>query len=155
MSFSHLDRNIAFEPHGEQLHVAGNKAIIYSHVADMLRPPGTGYSVPVKSGYVANTRLTREEKQIQTGPPAGTTAQDDIPPSPPTGPDPEGSAFEFEVQRDADTYNGGMRIDVTASNVQGIGSGIATLKVQCKFCDDHVGVESNDDWITVAEDFNQ
>ena len=42
MSFSHLDRNIAFEPHGEQLHVAGNKAIIYSHIADMLRPPGDG-----------------------------------------------------------------------------------------------------------------
>jgi hypothetical protein len=161
MSFSHLDRNIAFEPHGEQLHVAGNKAIIYSHIADMLRPPGTAYSVPVKSGYVANTRLTRQEQQIQPGPPAGTTAQDDINDEapdgaiPPSEDDPGGSFFEFQVQRDGDTFNGGMRVDVRTSNFQGVGSGLATLKVQCKFCDDHVGVESNDDWITVAEDFNQ
>ena len=154
MSFSHLDRNIAFEPHGEQLHVAGNKAIIYSHIADILRPPGTAYSVPVKSGFVPNTRLSRTEQQLQPGPPPGTTAQDDIPPTAGT-PGPEGSFFEFEVQRDADTFNGGMRVDVTASNVQGVGSGIATLQVQCRNCDDHVGVEQGDDWITVAEDYNQ
>ena len=154
MSFSHLDRNIAFEPHGEQLHVAGNKAIIYSHIADILRPPGTAYSVPVKSGYVPNTRLSRTESQVQPGPPPGTTAQDDIPSTPGT-PGPEGSVFEFEVQRDADTFNGGMRVDVTASNVQGIGSGIATLQVQCRNCDDHVGVKQSDDWVTVAEDYNQ
>ena len=153
MSFSHLDRNIAFEPHGEQLHVAGNKAIIYSHIADMLRPPGTAYSVPVRSGYVPNTRLTREKQEIQEGPPPGTTAQDDLEGVGTPGPD--GSVFEFRVERDEDTFNGGMRIDATAANVQGIGSGIATLEVQCKFCDDHVGVESNDDWITIAEDFNQ
>jgi hypothetical protein len=155
MSFSHLDRNIAFEPHGEQLHVAGNKAIIYSHIADMLRPPGTSYSVPVKSGYVANTRLTRERKQIQPAPPEGTTAQDDIDDQDPSTAGPEGSIFEFEVKQDKSTWNGGMRIDVRASNVQGVGSGIATLEIQCKFCDDHVGVEANEDWITVAEDFNQ
>jgi hypothetical protein len=155
MSFSHLDRNIAFEPHGEQLHVAGNKAIIYSHIADLLRPPGTSYSVPVKSGYVANTRLKRERKQIQPAPPEGTSAQEDIDDKDPTTVGPDGTIFEFEVKQDKDTWNGGMRVDVRASNVQGVAGGIATLEVQCKFCDDHVGVEANEDWITVAEDFNQ
>ncbi|MGH2837271.1 MAG: M14 family zinc carboxypeptidase [Thermoleophilaceae bacterium] len=155
MSFSHIDRNIAFDPQGEQLHVAGNKAIIYAHIADMLRPPGTEYSVPVKSGYVANTRLTRQEQQIQPGAPAGTSPQADIEDQPPSGADPAGSVFEFQVEQDADTFNGGMRVDVRASNVQGIGTGLATLQVQCKFCDDHRGVPQEDEWITVAEDFNQ
>ena len=157
MSFSHLDRNIAFEPHGEQLHVAGNKAIIYSHIADVLRPPGTSYSVPVKSGYVPNVRLTRERQQLQPGAPAGTSPQEDIDDAAATTVTPgSGATFELPpVEQDADTWNGGMRIDVRTSNVQGIGSGIATLEVQCKFCDDHVGVEANEDWITIAEDFNQ
>ena len=39
MSFSHLDRNIVFDPHGEQLHVDGNKALIYAHLANILNPP--------------------------------------------------------------------------------------------------------------------
>ena len=150
MAFSHLDRHIAFEPHGEQLHVAGNKAIIYAHIADMLRPPGTAYSVPVKSGYVPNTRLTREERQIQPGPPAGTSPQADI-----ENQIRPGRIFEFKVEQDADTWNGGMRVDVTATNVQGVGTGNATLEVQCRFCDDHVGTADDDNWITVAEDFNQ
>ena len=156
MSFSHLDRNVAFEPHGEQLHVAGNKAIIFSHIADLLRPPGASYSVPQKSGYVANTRLTREKQQVQQGAPEGTSPQADLENKPPDGPSEEGgSQYAFDVQQDADTWNGGMRIDVTATNVQGIGSGLATLKVQCQFCDEHVGVKESADWITVAEDFNQ
>jgi hypothetical protein len=156
MSFSHLDRNIAFEPHGEQLHVAGNKAIIFSHIADLLRPPGAAYSVPKKSGYVPNSRLTRQRKQVQPGAPAGTSPQGDLENRPPDGPSEDGGTqFGFDVQQDADTWNGGMRVDVTATNVQGIGSGIATLKVQCQFCDDHVGVKESGDWITVAEDYNQ
>ena len=40
-------------------------------------------------------------------------------------------------------------------NVQGIGTGMATLKVQCRGCDQHVGVAEDDEWVTVAEDFNQ
>ena len=155
MSFSHLDRNIAFEPHGEQLHVAGNKAIIFSHIADMIRPPGTSYSVPGRNGYVANQRLTRAEKQIQPGPPAGTSPQEDINDEAPTTASEDGSVFEFKVEQDADTWNGGMRVDVRATNVQGVGAGLPTLKVQCRFCDDHVGVEANEEWITVAEDYNQ
>ena len=38
MSFSHLDKNIIFDPHTEQLHVDGNKALIYAHLAEMIAP---------------------------------------------------------------------------------------------------------------------
>ena len=155
MSFSHLDRNIAFEPHGEQLHVAGNKAIIYSHIADMLRPPSTAYATDGRNAYVPNQRLTREESAEQPGPPPGTSPQDDE--SGDAIPGPDGSAYEFTVQRDKDTFNGGMRIDVRTSNVQGIGPGVTILEVQCRGCDEHIRPEdaAADDWITVAEDYNQ
>jgi hypothetical protein len=41
MAFSHLDRNIVFDPHGEQLHVDGNKALIYAHLDNILNPPAS------------------------------------------------------------------------------------------------------------------
>ena len=154
MSFSHLDRNIAFDTQGEQLHVAGNKAIIFSHLDDILRPPAADYSTPGRNGFVPNTRLKRERQEFQSGPPPGTAPQDDIEDQPPTGADTDGSIYEFDVVRDAKTYNGGMRIDVRATNVQGIGSGNATLTVQCMGCDNHVG-QADDEWVTVAEDYNQ
>ena len=154
MSFSHVDRNIAFDPQGEQLHVAGNKAIIFSHVDDLLRPPRASYKTPGRNAFVANDRLTRKRQAIQQGPPPGTSPQADILDQPPSGAGPEGSTFEFDVARDAKTYNGGMRIDVRATNVQGIGSGNATLRIQCMGCDKHVGQEE-DEWVTVAEDYNQ
>jgi hypothetical protein len=158
MSFSHLDRNIAFEPQGEQLHVAGNKAIIYSHIADLLRPPGAAYRTPGRNGYVPNFRLTRDEQRNQPEAPPGTSPQEDINDQNPDpavsepGPPPS-TGFGFTVERDSDTYSGGMRVDVRATNVQGIGAGVATLQVQCRGCDRH-GTEP-EEWATVAEDYNQ
>ncbi len=38
MSFSHLDKNIIFEPQTEQLHVAGNKALIFARLAQLAAP---------------------------------------------------------------------------------------------------------------------
>ena len=38
MAFSHLDKNIVFDPHTEQLHVDGNKALIYAHLAELAAP---------------------------------------------------------------------------------------------------------------------
>ena len=46
MSFSHLDKNIVFDPHTEQLHVDGNKALIYAHLAEILDPPSGPFDAP-------------------------------------------------------------------------------------------------------------
>ena len=83
-------------------------------------------------------------------------------------PSPEGILFPFAVKsgtQPADgspdagknVYNGGLRVDITKLNAQGISDGgaVTTLKVQCRFCDDHPGVEPVDEWVTVAEDYNQ
>jgi hypothetical protein len=161
MSFSHLDKNIVFDPHTEQLHVDGNKALIYAHLAEIVAPATGTFSAPGRKGFVPNRRLVRKEKAYQSGPPPHTVAQDDI--SGRTGTaDADGNiVFPFEVQRtkarkgQPGIYNGGMRVDVTVQNLQGIATGTATLKVQCKGCDEHVGVIEDEDWVTVQEDYNQ
>jgi hypothetical protein len=157
MSFSHIDKNIAFDPHTEQLHVDGNKALIYAHLAQMLTPQPKGvFDVGGRKGYVPNLRIKRAASKGQPDAPPGSVPQDDIN----SGPIPAAqSEFPFTVQRgqvgNKDIFNGGMRVEVTDSNIQGIGSGQVTLKVQCQHCDQHRGVKDDNDWVTVAEDFNQ
>jgi hypothetical protein len=160
MSFSHIDRNIVFERHGEQLHVEGNKSIIYAHLADMIDQLSGVITTPGKNAYVPNKRVKRDRKVLDPGPPLGTKPQDDVVNGTGT-PDPAANGlttYKFEVQRTEQIYNGGMRVDVTGGNVQGVQSGSVGLSVQCRGCDEHVGVEENagpDDWITVGEDYNQ
>ena len=163
MSFSHLDKNIVFDPHTEQLHVDGNKALIYAHLATIADPAEGEFDAPGTKAYVPSTRLTRDEKEFQPSEaPPGTEPQEKIV----AGPETQGAdltvAFPFEVkggpQPDGtNVYNGGMRVDITETNAQGIGTGNAAtvLKVQCKGCDEHPGVTEDDEWVTVTEDYNQ
>ncbi|MDX6699403.1 MAG: hypothetical protein QOE65_2800 [Solirubrobacteraceae bacterium] len=162
MSFSHIDKDTRFDPHTEQLHVDGNKALLYAHLADMLAPVTGAMSVPGPQGYVAGPRLTRSESGAGLGAPPGTHAQDGKTYGPETSrPAAEGVVVALDpVVRNANVFNGGMRVDVTTTNVQGLQPGDRTIamKVQCRGCDEHVSPEekiSDNDWVTVAEDWNQ
>ena len=156
MSFSHLDRNINFEPTTEQLHVDGNKGLIYAHLAEILGRDVRSFKSKGRKGYVKLPRVKRKEKRVSTGAPPGTSPQEDID-EVVTASGPDQAIYEFEVKRDAQTYNGGMRIDVTQPNFQGVQPGalVHQLRIQCMGCDRHPGVEEDDEWITVAEDYNQ
>jgi hypothetical protein len=154
MSFSHLDKNIVFDPHTEQLHVDGNKALIYSHLAQLSHPVNRVMDLPGQAGYVPNARLGRQERSFQPGAPPGTQPQADVQ-GQLGSPSPDGVAFPFEVQRSGTIFNGGMRVDITKESLQGISESALTLKVQCKGCDEHPGVKETGEWVTVAEDFNQ
>ena len=163
MSFSHVDKNILFEPHTEQLHVDGNKALIYAQLSELLDPP-TGRFIPGGTqGYVPNARVRRTRQNFQPAPPPGTVAQDAIVNAGPGVADPTAGGdivIPFSVKRGPqpngqNIFNGGMRVDITRESLQGIGAAAATLKVQCKGCDEHPGVKEDADWVTVQEDFNQ
>ena len=78
MSFSHVDKNIVFDPHTEQLHVDGNKFLIFAHVAEMLNPHATAFAVPGAKGYVPNTRLVRAQTTNGAAAPRKTPPQADI-----------------------------------------------------------------------------
>jgi Zinc carboxypeptidase len=162
MAFSHLDKNIVFDPHTEQMHVDGNKALIYAHLVSMLAPVSARMDAPGAQGYVPNAREQRAEQVVQGDAPANTGPQDDVDGATAT-PSADGSVYEFRVQRRAATrdvpgiYDGGMRVEATLPNVQGIATGSGTLAVQCQHCDEHPGTDpaSEGEWTTVAEDFNQ
>jgi hypothetical protein len=162
MAFSHLDKNVVFDPHTEQMHVDGNKALIYAHLASMLAPVSARMDPPGAQGYVPNARLTRSRQVLQGDAPANTQPQPDVEGATAT-PSAEGSVYDFRVQRRAATsdvpgiYDGGMRIQATLPNVQGIATGSATLAVQCQHCDEHPGTDPAEqtEWVTVAEDYNQ
>src|SRR4051794_12880803 len=155
MSFSHLDRNIIFDPHGEQMHVDGNKALLYAQITQLISPPRSRFTIRGKKGFVANARERRKRRSISAGPPPGTSPQPGF--SGTGSPDPTagGVVLPIDVKRTSKVYNGGMRVDVTNLNAQGIGSGVVSLKLQCKNCDAHPGERGPDDWITVTQDFNQ
>ena len=54
MSLSHLAPNTVFEPINEQMHVDGNKGLIYSQLASMLTEEAFVYEPTGKIGYVVN-----------------------------------------------------------------------------------------------------
>lgn len=156
MSFSHLDRNINFEPTTEQLHVDGNKGLIYAHLAEILGRKTRNFTSKGRKGYVPLQRVKRKQKQAEAGAPAGTRPQEDIDELV-TASGPDQVVYDFEVKRDAKTFNGGMRIEVTQPSLQGVQPAalVHELKVQCKGCDRHPGVEEDDEFVTVTEDYNQ
>ena len=159
MSFSHLDKNITFDPHTEQLHVDGNKALIYAHLTNILEPQyDSSFDVGGRKGYVPNKRVSAPAKLAEPIAPAGSVPQDDETVGPQA--QPVDNAFAFTVKRGPqpdgkNIYNGGMRVEATSSNAQGIGNGTVSLQVQCKNCEDHPGVKGDDGFVTVAEDYNQ
>src|SRR3954470_7699711 len=159
MSFSHLDKNITFDPHTEQLHVDGNKALIYAHLTNILQPQyDDSFDVGGRKGYVPNKRVSAPASVSQPEAPAGSVTQDDETIGP--QPQPVQSDFPFTVKRGPQSdgkniFNGGMRVEGTSTNAQGIGNGLVTLSVQCKNCDEHPGVKDDEGFVTVAEDYNQ
>jgi hypothetical protein len=165
MSFSHLDKNIIFEPQTEQLHVAGNKALIFAHLAQLVSPRIYRFVPGGTQAYVPDLRLTRDAKDFQPGAPEGSVAQADTTQNGAVGTDGnvtvpftvKGGPQPADGSPDAskNIFNGGMRIDVTAVNIQGVGTGSAHLAIQCQGCDEHPGVADADEWVTVSEDFNQ
>jgi hypothetical protein len=153
MSFSHLDKNIVFEPQTEQLHVEGNKALIFAHLSQLVKPRyGRTFGARGRKGYVPNRRLKRGSSTAFPKAPPGTHPQSTIDA---TLPAPGTATENFSVQRTSKVYSGGMRVEVTNGNVSGIGTGNVTLQIQCKGCDRHPGVKDSSGYITVAEDFNQ
>ena len=158
MAYSHIDKNVVFEPLIEQMHVDGNKGLIYAHLTQLLNPLKHVFPARGRKGYVQNTRLTRAAKDTTAIPP-GTRAQDPYDPPPVNSPDGSG-VYEFAVEQGNGIYNGGLRVDVTVNNVQGVNPAalLQSLTLECQGCDLHRGEEveaGETKWVVVAEDYNQ
>jgi CARDB/Zinc carboxypeptidase len=168
MSISHLAPNNIFEPTIEQMHIDGNKGLIYSQLASMLTEEQFRYRPAGKLGYVLNPlRITNDGTSRIPNP--GLPAQNDIdvilPCQSAGGPNIEaalpceegtfsldGAAYnlEFEVRGPIEgIWNGGITVTMTNANATGISTGsLSRLSLQ-KWDDD---VET---WENIATAFVQ
>lgn len=122
MSLSHLGNcatGKCYIPDAEQLHVDGNKSLIYSMLNFQMQPPAAHFAFDGKAAYLYNPRRLASEGTSPPTPPPGTPPQESIT----RVIDHLGgtSSFEFDVKGPAEGfYNGGISAQVDFTNVRGI-----------------------------------
>ena len=131
MSLSHISNcgvGSCYLIDAEQLHVDGNKSLVYSMINFTLKPEDTTFRVPGSVAYVRSPKLLTNSGQ-PTQPPPGAG----LPPQAPildaaldAGND---FTYEFEIEGfDQGVANGGVEGKVTVGNVGGVGQ-VATTEL--------------------------
>jgi hypothetical protein len=150
MALSHITPNNAFEPGLEQLHIDGNKGLVYAQIAALLSPKKASFDPEGKVAYVF------DPDRIQSaggGPPSDAEEL----PAQPGFEETEfaGQGFEFEVKGPPDYRNGGLTIHATAANATGISSNAAATLV-LEYCgpSQHPG-DPDGECREIARYFNQ
>src|SRR5688572_8838079 len=131
MSLSHLSNcgvGSCYLVDAEQLHVDGNKSLVYSMVNFTLLPEDARVRVPGSVAYVHSPKvLVNDGSPLESPPGAGLPAQEpilDVALTPANS-----FLHEFVVKGfDDGVYNGGLEGKVTAQNVGGIGQ-LATTEI--------------------------
>ena len=163
MSLSHLSNcgvGTCFLKDFEQLHVDGNKSLIYAMIHYSLTPENTDFAYDGEVGYLHNPdRITNEGSSTP-----GTANPEGLPQQDPmsftidhTGAE---TVHEFEVQgTDQGVFNGSMTAAVTWTNASGVSLGstneIALERYRGEEDDPDPDTEEPDDWEEVNTYFNQ
>src|SRR5688500_13159810 len=131
MSLSHLSNcgvGSCYLVDAEQLHVDGNKSLVYSMINFTLLPEETEFRVPGSVAYVHSPKvLANDGTPLESPPGAGLPSQDPILDVALTTAN--GVLHELVVKGFADgVYNGGLEGKVTAQNVGGVGQ-LATTEI--------------------------
>ncbi|HVF18633.1 MAG TPA: M14 family zinc carboxypeptidase [Mycobacteriales bacterium] len=150
MSLSHLSNcgtGTCYIQTAEQLHVDGNKSLIYAMLNYSLLPEDQAFRYSGRAAYLTGAPRVRDAARPSPKAPPGVPSQEDL--STTLAHDGQGdTTYEFEVKGTADgVYNGGISAQVTYSNVQGLSSG-ATLSV-------YIDREDQGEWVEQVKDYNQ
>ena len=157
MSLSHLSNcgtGKCFDQQAEQLHVDGNKGLIYSQINLQLQGTEAIFRQPGRVAYVVNSQRVSDPGSATPTDAAvqGLPAQED---ASGTITQPPNTPFEFEVEGPvAGIYNGGFTVNVTFQNAQGVSPGAVTGVV----VERRRGEEptpTGDEWEPVNSDYNQ
>jgi len=134
MAFSHLTTNTTFVPELEQLHVDGNKGLIFGQIASQLEARPAKFPVPAATGFVPTP--TR-----RTGTFAGVTAASPLPVQAPLDlRELRGGGIEFDVQGpEQGVRNEGLTAEFTFTNVDGISTDSFSNVVLERFGIEHRG----------------
>jgi hypothetical protein len=157
MALSHITPNNVFDPQISQLHIDGNKGLVYSQIAALLFEDPVQYETPGTIGYVFDpARITNPGGGPPEGDPSELPAQEPI-----EGIELSGEGFEFEVAGPRDgIFNGGLAVEATCTNAQGIGActgtGAVSVFMILDYCGapQHVG-DPEGECVEVARYFNQ
>ncbi|MGH2653047.1 MAG: M14 family zinc carboxypeptidase [Actinomycetota bacterium] len=129
MALSHLAPNNVFEPGLEQLHIDGNKGLIYAQIASLLFEEPVAFQTPGRVGHVFDpSRITNPGGQPADPGLDELPPQDDIEGTEVTG----AQGFSFTVNGPEDgVFNGGLTVEATGANARGIGvhTGTGVLSV--------------------------
>ena len=129
MSLSHLGNcgtGKCYIPDAEQLHIDGNKSLIYAMLNFQMQPPEAEFEFSGRAAYLFNPRRLVDEGTPAPKPPKGTRPQETIT----RILDHQGgtTSFEFEVKGpDRGFYNGGISARVDFSNVRGVSQGLHSV----------------------------
>jgi hypothetical protein len=163
MSLSHLSNcgvGTCFLPEAEQLHVDGNKSLIYAMIHYSLLPEDTTFGYSGRAAYLHNPDRVSHPGSTESTAPEFT----ELPPQ-------EAEEFtmnhvagdtvhEFEVQGPEEGfYNGGIRATITWSNAQAVSLGalneIAIDQYRPEEENPDHGQLSDDEWQVANSYFNQ
>ncbi len=149
MSLSHLSNcgvGTCYLTEFEQLHVDGNKSLIYSMIHYSLEPEDTTFRFDGRAAWLDHDRrITSSGSPLSTAVPTGLPVQAPISA---TITQPLETTYEFDVLGPADGVdNGGLRVGITGLNV----AGVSPLAVQSLSVDRFVDGQ----WEVVNSYYNQ
>jgi hypothetical protein len=170
MSYSHLSNcgvGSCYLIDFEQLHVDGNKSLVYAMVNYTLLPEDTGFQVPGKVGYIFDPTVLSNPGSTTPTPPPGLSPQPNqtgilLTPSA-TAADNYVHRFEiFGPDSPTPFYNGGVEGKITNVNVGGVSPASVTSSLVLEYLDPELTGSSttacntaNDKWNEVNTYFNQ
>ena len=152
MALSHLAPNTVFDPELEQLHIDGNKGLIYAQLASLLFEEDVQFDPNGAIGYVQDPQRTTDDGEVDPDEsPFTMPAQRDIETTQVNGL----QSFTFDVKGPEDGFfNDGLTIEATFGNVRGISPSTA-VDLVLEYCGgaEHPGEEAG--CREVARYFNQ
>jgi hypothetical protein len=144
MAFSHIAPNNVFVPEVEQLHVDGNKGIIYAQLATLMQPQAAPALTTNAAFAPSAQRKVRAASAPRADAPMPAQSSIDFQVL-------NGDAYEFEVKGPAQgVRNGGVSLQVTYANVASIALGGNPVELE-RYGRAHPGEEPG--WYTVATSY--
>lgn len=159
MAFSHVSNcyiGSCFDPDIEQLHVDGNKSLIYSMINYSLKPEDQTFETKGRVGYIHNPGFVQERaKDIA---PAAAKWRD-LPQQDPIEDavldQSNDFTYEFTVDGPPKVYNGGIEAVVTCTNAQGVSPCSSSQShLEFKGGAEHPGEEQTDEEWEIVNSYN-
>ena len=163
MSLSHLSNcgvGTCFIPEAEQLHVDGNKSLIYAMIHYSMEPEDTSFRYDGKAAYLYNPNRVKDAGSPTSTAPSFTRLPQQEPAEFTINHLGGDTVQEFEVKGPEDgIYNGGIRATISFTNAQGVSPGslneIAIDKYRVEEESPERGEQDEDEWQTQNSYFNQ